>query len=276
MGCGGSKTEVLEGCENPLNHKMEKIEIDTIDSLFERCSGVIVQVEEKRKFLVDEMIDNLYHTGAFAYKLGNPKQGLECAIWRLGVDNKGNVAEIGLNLENQTFEGSNNSQKGNDAANNMVGYVKCLVTNWKSDDLTAITDGLSGVVNELTENMEKFAGDISEKYSSSPFKVVSAIKNLKTNLSNSKAALSCLKELAERLREITLLAPEIMAMCTIDKLKEQSANVDLAVKSKQTENLPIAFSVIPEDQRRAKTFKAVDDIYKNKLRARKERLAKIA
>lgn len=275
MGCGGSKNEVLEGCEKPLCHKMAKLDIEDIDNLFEKCSGLICQVEEKRKFLVDEMMDNCYHTGAFAYKCGNLKQGLECAIWRLGVDNKGNVSEIGLNVESQTFEGSNNSQKGNDAANNMVGYVKCLGSNWKPEDLTGICDDLSGIANELAGNMDKYTGQISEKFSSSPLKVASACRDFKTNLNKSQNALSCLKELTEKLRELTACVPEIMAMCSPDKMNEQSACVELACKSKQTENLPIAFCVIPEDHRRAKTFKEVEDCYRNKLKARKECLAKI-
>lgn len=276
MGCGGSKKEVLEGCEKPLCHRMEKIEIDSIDSVFDKCSNIIVQVEEKRKFLVDELMENCLHTGAYAHKNPNPKNGMECAIWRLGVDNKGNVSEIGLNVENMCFEGSNNSQKGNDAANNLIGYFKCLSQNWKMEDMTALSEELAGCVKEVSDNMENYMNEVKEKYSSEPFKMASAGSNLKCNLSKTQCACTCVKELCEKMQKLMAIAPELMAMCTPEKMKEQQASIDAAVKSKQTENLPIAFHVFPADQRRAKTCKGVEDIYNEKVKCRKEILAKIA
>jgi len=275
MGCGGSK-ETLEGCEKPLCHHMAKIEIETIDGTFDKCSSVICQVEEKRKFLCDELMDNYYHTGAWVYKTPDPQRALECAVWRLGVDNKGKVSDIGLNVESMCFEGNSNSEKGNGAANNLINYMKCLTTEWKQEDLTAICDQLTEIVNDLTSNMENYMNEIKDKCSSEPMKMMKCVSNLKTNLSKATIALTCIKDLVNKMKELVECAPAVMANMSPDKLLSQQAHVDTACKSKQTENLPIAFSVVQADHRRGKTCKAVDDEYCQKLKARQEILAKIA
>lgn len=275
MGCGGSK-EVLEGCEKPICHMMQKTEIENIDGTFDRCSQVIAQVEEKRKFLVDELMDNYYHTGAWAYKCPDPQKALECAVWRLGVDNKGKVADIGMNHEAMCFEGNSNSEKGNQAGNNLMNYMKCLTTEWKQEDLTGICDQLTEIVNEITGNMENYTNEIKEKCSSEPMKMMKCCSSLKQNLAKSTCALNCMKDLCEKMKMLCECAPAMMASCTPDKLLLQQEHVDKACKSKQTENLPIAFCVIAADHRRGKTCKAVEDEYCAKLKARKEMLAKMA
>lgn len=276
MGCGSSKSkEILEGCEKPLCHKMEKFEIDSIDSNFEKCSTIICQVEEKRKFLVDELIDNYYHTGAFAYKCPDPQKAFECAIWRLAVDNKGKVSEIGINSHEMCFEGKSNSEKGNLAANNIIGYMKCLTTEWKMEDLTAISDQMTEVVNEITSNMDNYSNEIKDKMSSEPMKLMKCVENLKGNLAKSTCALECIKQLCDKMRELCECAPALMENCTLEKLENQQSNVDKALKGKETENLGIAFSVLEANDRRGKTLKNVEDEYNTKLKARKDCLEKI-
>lgn len=260
MGCGGSK-QTIDDCERPLNSKMEKIEIDGIDAVFERCSTLITQVEEKRKFLNDELMENYYHTGGFAYKCPDPKKALECAIWRLGVDNKGKITDIGINTEQMNFEGNNNSEKGNMAANNMIGYMRCLTQEWKMEDLTGIQDQLNECYNEVTNNMDNYMNEIKDKQSSDQMKLMKSMNNVKTNMGKTLSALNCLKLLIERMKNLCDMAPAMMESCTPDKLNEQQANVDKACKSKQTENLPIAFFVIPKNERRANTCKKVEEDY---------------
>lgn len=274
MGCGGSK-EILEGCEKPLCHRMEKLDIESIDSCFERCSTIIMQVEEKRKFLADELCDQYYHTGAYVYATPDPQKALECAIWRLGVDNKGKAVDIGFNVETMCFEGKSNSEKGNSVANCFIDYMKRLATDWKMEDMNAISDNLSELVNEITSNMENYAGDIKEKFSSNPMGIMKGLSQMKTNLTKSTHALNCTKELCTRLKELCESAPAMMKNCTPDKIAGQQAHIDKAVKGKQTENLPIAFCVVEDKLRRAKTCKAVDEEYCAKQKFRTECLAKI-
>ena len=275
MGCGGSK-EILEGCEKPLCHKMETIEIDSIDSIFAKSSTIICQVEEKRKFLCDELMDHYYHTGGWAYTCPDPQKALECCVWRLGADNKGKVTDIGLNVEGPNFEGASNSEAGNQAANNLIGYMKCLATDWKMEDMTSISDQLGEIVTEITSNMDTYAKEIGDHCSSNPMKMMSCMSMLKKNLAKATCAVNCIKDLITKMKELCACAPGMMASCSPDKLLGQQGHVEKAFKSKQTCNLSIAWCVINADVRRGKTCKAADEEYCCKLKARKECLAKMA
>lgn len=275
MGCGGSK-EVLEGCEKPLCHRMEKMEIESIDATFEKISNIITQVEQKRKFLCDDLMDNYYNTGAYAYKCPDPQKALECAVWRLAVDNKGKVSDIGMNSETMCFEGNQNSEKGNCAANGLINYFKCLTNEMKMEDMTAIADQLTECVNEITSNMEQYTNDIKDKCSSEPLKMMKCCGYLKTNLSKATCALNSCKDLCNKMKELVECAPAMMANCSPDKLLDQQAHVDKAMKSKQTENLPIAYCVIASEHRRGKKCQDAENCYQMKLKARKECLDKLA
>ena len=274
MGCGGSKSEILEGCEKPLCHKMECTGIADIDACFETASKNICSIEEMRKLLVDELMDNMFHTGGLVFKVPTPQKAIESCIWRLAVDNKGKVAEIGYNTESLCFEGSCNSEKGNMVANTLCSYMTCL-TKLKPEDCKLIADGCMENVEHITSNMEKFMGEIKEANSSNPMKAMSNCNALKVNLAKATCALNCMKELQGRIKMLMECAPEMMASCTPSKLLEQQGCVDKAMKSKQTENLPIAWGVCEIGDRKPKTCKEIEACYGEKVKARCAMIDKI-
>jgi hypothetical protein len=254
---------------------MEIMDIERIDGVFERCSTLIQSVEEKRKFINDELMDNYYHIGAWVYKNPDPLKALECGVWRLGVDNKGKAADIGMNTELMSFEGNSNSETGNSIANNFVNYMRCLTTEMSPEDLTGLYDQLTELVNEINGNMERYENEVKEKHSSTNTHLLKC-SALRVNHLKTTHAHSCIKELQSKMKELVESAPAMMELLNPEKLLGQQEHIDKALKSNQTENLAIAFSVVSANHRRGKTLQAVEHEYANMLKVRNEALAKIA
>ena len=275
MGCGGSKNEILEGCEKPLCHIMEKVDINEIDDCFSTTSRNICLIEEKRKLLVDECMDNFYHTGAIVYKTPGPQNAIDACIWRLGKDNKGKVAEIGFNSETMCFEGSGNSEQGNMVANQFIGYMKCLAEQ-KPDDFIALCSEHAENVNGITSNMDKYMTDIKEKYSSEPMDGMKCCNSLKVNLAKATTALNCMNGLKDKLMMVVECAPKMMEKCNPEKFQEEQANVDKAVASKATCNLSIAWAVVEAAERKPKTCKQIMACYAEKVACRNKILGMMA
>jgi hypothetical protein len=266
MGCGGSK-DSLEKFEKPLCHKMEKYFLENIDSVFEKCSPFIQNVEEKRKLLIDDLMDIYYQTGAWVYKNPDPQKALECAVWRLGVDNNGIISDIGLNLKTLRFEGNSNSGKGNSAANYLITSMKYLTNKWKIEDFTQISNQLNEFLNEISGNMEKYEIEINE--------MELKISYLRQNLEKCKRAYACIKDLIVKMKELIECAPTIIINCDPSKFLNHQPNVQKAFEANLFENLDIAFFIVDPKHRRGKTCKAVEDDYSLRLKMRNEILAKI-
>lgn len=277
MGCGGSKKnlEALEGTEKPCCHKMEKMESERIDGVFERCSALIKLIEEKRKFLNDELVDNYYHIGAYVYKNPTPTNALECAVWRLAIDNKGKIADIGMNTETNSFEGNANSEKGNSLVNNFINYMICLTTEMTQEELADLHNQLNELVNEINKNMESYENEVKEKFSPANTHMLK-LGGLRVNILKSSYALSVIKSLQAKMKELVEASPAMMELLNLEKLQSQQPHVDKAVKSNQTENLAIAFAVVNPSHRRGKTLQAVESEYAALLKTRNELLEKIA
>jgi|ERR1712032_350186 len=274
MGCGGSKKEILEGCEKPLCHKMEKIDIEEIDACFDQTSQNIVRLEEMRKLLVDELMDNMYHTGGIVYKMPCPKNAIESCIWRLAVDNKGKVSEIGYNSETMIFEGSCNSEKGNMIANTFCSYMKAI-KEVDPENCKDIAEKIGENQAQINSNSDKFMEQVKEKFSSDKMKAMACCDAMKMNMAKATCAANCLKQCQERMGMIMGGMKDMMDCCSPDKFLEQQACVDKAMKSKQTENLPIAWNVVEAAERKKMTVKQMEQCYGQKLKARNEILAKM-
>jgi len=274
MGCGGSK-EILEECEKPLCSKMDRVELEDLDGIFSKCSEIINQIEQKRQILVDDLIDNYYNTGAWAYKKPDPDKALECCIWKLGVDNKGKISEIGFNSECSLFEGNCNSENGNKAANDLINYMKNIENLFRQEEKDKLKDELTEIVEQVSSNMNNYIKEIGEKCESNPMKGFKLCSNLKCNLAKASLALNCSKDLWGKMNDLLASAPKVMKKCTHENFELQKEYVEKACKSNETENLPIAWFVIPSNSRRGNTCKAADEEYCTKLKARKLLFSKI-
>lgn len=274
MGCGGSK-EILEECEKPLCSKMEIVDIEEVDSTFQNTSELICKIEKIRKILCDDLTDNYYCTGAWAYKIPTPEQALLCSIWRLGVDNKGKVADIGFSAENLCFEGGSNSEAGNQAANNYLNYMKNLPNEVKQEEINEIIDKLNVICEQVTDNMDNYLSNIGEKCEQNPMKGFKLCGNLKSNLAKATSALNCARGLSVKVKELIACSPNILSNCNPENFLKQNDHIVKAMKFKETENLGIAWNVVDSGHRRGKNCKAADDEYKAKLKARNEILEKM-
>ena len=278
MGCGGSKENYVEG-ELPIDNFMEKIGDEQVDGVFERCANLISQVEEKRKFLFDELNDNYYHTGAYVYRNPTPLNAIECSVWRLGVDNKGVIANVGINLESMQFEGAENSEKGNMVANNFTNYMKCITQEMKMEDLNSIHEHLTECVNEINANFENNKQTIEKNpklAKGNSLSVMNSVAKLKCNQAKANRALSICKAVCNRYKELHEGASAVMEFFNLEKIAAHQPHVENAVKSKQTENLAIAFAVVSPIHRREKTLKAVFASYQEKNKVRTAAYEKIA
>lgn len=275
MGCGGSKKIQLEGPERPMCHKMEKIDIECYDACFENTSKNIQNLEVMRKLLFDDYMDCMYQTGGLVHKCPNPQKALCASIWRLGVDNKGKASEIGFNSETMLFEGACNSEEGNSAANNLTAYIK-RIQEVNPDDCKAIAEAIGENMKHISDNQEKCAADIKEKFASDKMKMIASCEALKVNIAKATCSANTLKECQQRMKLIKENIPEMMECCKAEKFADQQACVDKAMKSKETCNLGIAWDVVEAKERKNMTAKQIHACYTEKCRLRKEMFEKMA
>ena len=229
MGCGGSK-DLLPGAEKPLDHWMEPLELASIDGNFQRASGVISQIEEKRRLIVDTLEKVYEQSGAIAYKNRDLGKALKCIIWKLSVDNDGKISDIGLNKETHTFEGAKNSAEGNEAGNALVAYCKSLVEVIKPEELTNILTEIQGIVTDFGTNMPTYATEIQGAMGGNPFAGLKKISNLKNNVSKCAAAASGLKDIIVKLGALAASAPQILSALNPENMLKEAANVEKAHK----------------------------------------------
>lgn len=266
MGCGGSK-ENVEEYEKPLNPKMDIVDLEKVDGIFLKCSKIIIQLEPIRKTFFDDLIDIYYQTGAWAYICPDPQKALECSIWRLGVDNKGNTSEIGFNTHGPCFEGGCNSEEGNNAANNLIEYMQNLTTKFKEEDIHFIFNELNEIVNEISKNMDSYVKEIGDKYESHPLKGFQLCGLLKGNLAKATHALNCAKESSIKIKDL-LKEPKFITSNIPNILRAQSKLIEQACKIKQTKNLSISWNLVHNDLRRGKSLNAAKTEYENKIKVR--------
>lgn len=273
MGCGGSKDK-LTGAEKPLDHWMEPLGMESIDATFQRASGIISTIEEKRVAIVDDL-ETVYHkSGAIAYKTRDLGKALKCVVWKLGVDNEGKVTEVGFSVDNHTFGGAKNSAEGNEAGNLLVAYCKNVLENWKPEDLSSILGDIEGIVKDFTDNMDNYAKEIQEKCASNPFDAIKKISKLKSNISNCTAAVECLKDLVNRLKELALSAPNVIAALNPAGMLKEAEHVEKAHKQKLRDAVQIAWNVIDAADRHGKTWNECVRDAEEKKKKRNEFFAK--
>ena len=254
MGCGGSKDK-LTGADKPLDHWMEALEMETIDANFQRASGIITTIEEKRRQVINDLESVYESSGAIAYKNRDLSKALKCVIWKLGVDNDGNVAKIGFNFEDMTFGGAKNSTHGNEAGEKLIKYCKNILENWKPEDLTCILTEIEEIYKDFNGNMDRYTKEIQEKCTSNPFDAIKKMIKLKGNISKCTDAVVCLKDLIERLKMHAVSAPQVMASLNPVTMLKEAPHVEKAFKLRITDAVQIAWNIIEPHERQGKTWK---------------------
>jgi len=269
MGCGGSR-ELLTQAEKPLEHWMEPLDMEGLDRIFSSASNIIINIEEKRSAIVDEL-DNVYsNSGAIAYKNRDLNKALRCAFWKLGVDNAGKIDEIGFNLDNQQFEGGKNTEEGNLAGNTLIIYCKNLVENLKVEDLDNNLNDITNICKDLSENYEKYLQDTSEYCKDNPFEGFKKISIFRGNMSKCTKVISCLKDLIVILKNLTASASGILATINPVGKANEIANIEIAFKLKLTHPVQIAWILIEKDEEKyEKNGMTVLRIMKKKLKLNK-------
>ena len=274
MGCGSSKDK-LEGAEKPLDHWMEKIEIESLDNNFEKAGKIIETIEEKRKFIVDEINDIFGHSGAIAFKQRCLTKAFRCVVWKLGVDNDGKVSEIGFNLETHVFEGKKNSQSGNEAGNRLITYLKRVTDEMKVEDLSNCLNDVESIANDFSSNFDNYCKEVTEKFTSSPFTALKKVSVLKNNMSKITKAISVLKDLIERLKNLVGSAPQILSMLNPENMLKESDHVEKAYRHKFKHAVEIAWNLIEKsEERQGKSWNECLKEYSDKVKARNDEFAK--
>ena len=235
---------------------------------------LINQIETKRKFFVDDLIDNYYHTGAWAFYSPDPLKALECCIWRLGVDNKGNTLEIGFNSNSLCFEGGANSENGNKITNDFINYMKILPDMYNEGEMKIIINELEEKIELIEENMVSYIKEIGKNYEKDPIKGFSLCRILRDNLDLSKFAVKSAKELWYIYNHLVKFSPKVLLNCSTEMFLTQNDKINKAIKLNQTENLPIAWNLIPSNLRRGNNYDAAIKLYSQKINLRNQYLTK--
>jgi len=275
MGCGASKDK-LSQVEKPLEHWVEPLEMQGLDETFSSASNLIKTIEEKRSAIVDELESVYAKSGAIAFKKRDLNKALRCTIWKLGVDNGGKVDEIGINVESQLFERSNNSEEGNIAGNSLIYYCKNLLENWKIEDLTSILNELEEINKNLSENHERYMNIITENCKENPFDGFKKNSKIKGNRNKCENAISCLKQVIEILKNLALSAPDVLASLNPERIVKESIHVEKAFNKKLNNPVEIAWNLIENPKER--NGKKWDDCLKDhedKLKLKKALLDKL-
>lgn len=275
MGCGGSKDK-LHGAEKPLDHWMEKTELENVDKLFEKAENIISAIENKRKSVVDDLDDVYGKVGAIAFKKKDLSKALKCVLWKLGVDN-GGISEIGFNLEGPVFEGKKNSQEGNDAGNFLIKYCKNVTEEWKMEEFTNLFKEIEELNSELVNNAGIYVNDIKEKFKSDFVKAIKKSVAIKGNISRCSAAVVAIKDILERFKILVESAASVISGFNPTEWVKEADNVEKAKKMKITNIVEIAWNLIPNPlEKNGKKYEECQKEYGEKCKVRNEIFAKYA
>lgn len=169
MGCGGSK-EKLEGVDRPLDHWMEKVGIPDIDDKFYPLSDTIKDLENIRETVVDKRDEMHELSGSCAYKAPSLYKAGTSVLWKLSVDNKGEISKAGIDVIDKepyiTVVGSDNSKEGADAARSFITY--CNSIKKIGSDFESVGENLKQLGEKATANQESTIEQIKSKLSNDP------------------------------------------------------------------------------------------------------------
>jgi hypothetical protein len=273
MGCGGSKG-VLEEIEKPICTIMDKTELNHVDEIFSNSIEILIKIESKRKFLIDDLIDHYFHTGAWAFYSPDPLKAFDCCIWKLGIDNKNNSFQIGFNSKDYCFEGGANSENGNKIANDYLNYMKIIPDMYKEDEMKNFIEQLSEKIELIEENMVTHIKDIGKNYEENPIKGFRFCKILRLNLNILKNGVKIAKELWNIHNTLVKFSSKILSNCSTEFFNSHYGKIYMASRYKQFENLQIAWIIIQTNLRRKLNYEDAVKEYSIKINARKQYLNK--
>lgn len=168
MGCGSSR-EVATGVRAPLDHKMEHLSMDSLDTFFSRASEIIREVEDIRDKIIDDRDDVFEDTGACSYKEPDLQKALYGLLWKISADHKGKVNDAELEIIEHKpfirFKSGTLSYDARRAIDSFCDYVSGIMDlhenvealNEKSKSLV---EGLESIANAPEEIKQKFEGNI--------------------------------------------------------------------------------------------------------------------
>ena len=222
MGCGGSKVEE-EGIQAPLDHWMEKLDIETLDELFAGASKTIEQVEETRELVVDKRDELILSSGACSYMAPKIQHSFYGICWKLSADNKGKFidCEIGLDVGEDVslkLSGKNNSAEAVNAFNQFNDFMKGIAG--LPEKMKEISDNVVQLSKDITENPSAILDQIKAAVTDDPFKAMAVIKKATANIDKVKKLVMITPKIVEELTLTMGFLMEIPAFLKdLDKLK---------------------------------------------------------
>jgi len=249
MGCGGSKDTKemskadlveLKGIDAPLNSRMNKLDVASLDETFKKATELIDQLEVLRTNIVDDRDNVVLKTGLCTRSNVGAVDYFVGVVIKLAVDAKTGVENVNLKFEQNQFKLGSGSytDQGKDAANTFAAWANKILT---------LEDSMKKVHEDLTKFGENFTTEMNEKHLQELRKAHPDKKDkeehLKTNLTRVRLALEAAPLVSKQLQEDLGGLRNIPNMLgNKDMIAHANSVKDKAIEGKATDPLIIVFN----------------------------------
>jgi hypothetical protein len=252
MGCGGSKIEE-EGIQAPLDHLMEKLEIEKLDEIFDNASKITEAVEEIRNLVIDNKDELIATSGACSYIDPKIQHSFYGICWKLSADNKGKFIDAGIEWDSENnslaLTGPNNSAEALNAFNQFNDFVKGVIT--LPEKMKEIADQVQELHKNISEDPQGILDQVKEAVTDNPFKLAGVLKKTHSNISKIKNVVSVTPKLAEELTIILDFLKDIPAFLKdLDKIKQIDVIGEKANKQKYVQAHEITWYLMEDTKLR--------------------------
>ena len=245
MGCGGSKDTkeisksdlvVLTGIDAPLNSRMHKLDVTSLDDTFKKATELIDELEALRTNVIDDRDNVVLKTGLCTRSGVGSVDYFVGVVVKLAVDAKTGAENVNFKFEDNQFKlGSGSySNEGKDAANTFAAWANKILT---------LDPRMMKVQADLVKFGESFTPQMIEKHHQELKKVhPEKEEHLKINIDRVKLALEAGPMLAKQLLEdVTGLRNIPNMLGNKDMVAHVNSVKDKAIEAKATDPLMIVF-----------------------------------
>lgn len=250
MGCGASREKEV-GLHCPLEHFMENVGLEGVDTIFSRAEPVLKSIEEIRELVVDRFDSAKIWSGATAIReeLVDLTRVFECVLWGVSVEADGDIYKNPLKITAEPpFLEYIEKSKSIKAVNKFAKYVSGFYN--QAETLIELTAQISELCSEICDNVENLTDQVNEYSKEEPSKQHVMLNRVVRNSNRIKKAAGIVPDLNKAMNMQIRSIPHLIDMYNDDNfIRSVNDNAKKAIKLKLKQPWEITWHLIkPEDR----------------------------